>query len=69
MLGESVHTVKKNTEASVIASKEINLDALLTKLSTVELHLSGRWLSGANYPDCLGTSGKFVENSTKLNWS
>jgi len=46
MLGESVHTVKKNTEASIIASKEINLDAMLTKLSTVEHLLSGRWSSG-----------------------
>jgi len=43
MLGESVHAVKKNTEASIIASNEINLDAMLTKLSTVELLLSGRW--------------------------
>jgi len=43
----------------------------------VELHLSGRWLSGppiirtlvirtSNYPDWLGPSGKFVENSTQL---
>jgi len=47
MLGESVRTVKKNTEASVITSKEINLDAMLTELSTVELHLSRRWISGS----------------------
>jgi hypothetical protein len=42
MLGESVRTVKRNTEDSVIASKEIIPDAMLTKLGTVELHLSGR---------------------------
>jgi hypothetical protein len=46
-------------------------------LYTVELQLSGRWLSGtpiirtlvirnSNYPDRLGPSSKFVENSTKL---
>jgi len=42
MLSESVRTVKRNTEDSVIASKEIIPDAMLTKLGTVELHLSGR---------------------------
>jgi hypothetical protein len=34
------------------------------EFGTVELHLPERWL--ANYPDRLGPSGKFVENSTKL---
>jgi hypothetical protein len=33
----------------------------IQKLNRVELHLSG-----AGYPDRLGPSGKFVENSTKL---
>jgi len=35
--------------------------------NTVHLHLSGRLvIRTANYPDRLGPSGKFVENSTKL---
>ena len=34
ILGRSVHTMKKNTEALVFASKEIGLQVMLIKLST-----------------------------------
>ena len=34
ILGRSVHTVKKNTEASGVASKEIGLEVNAKKLST-----------------------------------
>jgi hypothetical protein len=35
--------------------------------STLELLLSERWLYGnSSYPDRLGSSGKFVENRSKL---
>jgi len=38
-------------------------------ISTVEIHLSGRWLSGSSkYSDRLGSWGKFVENFTNLPW-
>ena len=49
-LGESVHTVEKNAEALVFASREISLDAVLPKLSTVQLHSSGSWLSELPWP-------------------
>jgi hypothetical protein len=45
-----------------VEKKHANVLLLLyTSHSTVELHLSGRWLS-----ESLGPPGKFVENCTKL---
>jgi len=43
ILGGSVHTIKKNTEAIVVASKETELEVILIKLSTW-LHLEIRML-------------------------
>jgi hypothetical protein len=34
ILGGSVHSIKKNTEALVVASKETRLEVMLRKLST-----------------------------------
>jgi hypothetical protein len=36
-----------------------------TEVITVELQLSGLVIRTANYPNRLGYSGKFVQNSTK----
>jgi len=45
-------------------SVDVVLDVFCRKMYKIKVHLCGRWLPG--YPDRLGPSGKFVENSTKL---
>jgi hypothetical protein len=37
ILGRIVHTIEKNTEALVVASKETRLQVMLIKLSTVPI--------------------------------
>jgi hypothetical protein len=37
ILGRSVHTIKKNTEASVIASKDIGLEVNADKTKHIEV--------------------------------
>jgi len=43
---------------------DVILDVFCIKIYKIEVHLSEYWLP--DYPDRLGPSGKFVENSTKL---
>ena len=45
-------------------SVDVILDVFCRKIYKIEVHLSGSWLP--DYPEWLGSSGKFVENFTKL---
>jgi hypothetical protein len=61
-VGGSVHTIKKNSEALIVASKETGLEVYADK--TKYSRTPHIWI--ANYLDWLGPAGKSVNNSTKL---